>query len=312
MPTLSVFTPAYNRANTIGRTYESLCRQTSKDFEWIIIDDGSTDNTRELVRSWLMPSSIEEKGNAIIGYSADQPWLHIHYCYKENGGLHTGYNKAIELIDTELCVCIDSDDYMPDDAVAIILETWKKKGNDNLAGIIGCDYIIGDTKPIGGDLPEEVGTCHFLDLQYKYHHHGDTKMVLRTSLLKPIAPMHSYPGEKNFNPIYLYMLIDPNLEYIIINKNLCFVDYQPTGMSVNIYNQFRNSPRSFAALRRVSMTHPRTPFYKKLKDAIHTVSSAIFAKDFGIIRQSPMPITTILVSPLGVLLNLYLRKKTSK
>jgi hypothetical protein len=124
--------------------------------------------------------------------------------------------------------------------------------------------------------------------------------------------MHSYPGEKNFNPIYLYMLIDPKLKYIIINKNLCFVDYQPTGMSMNLYNQFRNSPRSFAALRRVSMTHPCTPFYKKIKDAIHTVSSAIFAKDFSIIRQSPMPITTLFVSPIGLLLNLYLRKKTSK
>jgi glycosyltransferase involved in cell wall biosynthesis len=177
MTTLTVFTPTYNRAYTISRTYESLCRQTCHDFEWIIIDDGSSDNTRELVSKWLKPSSLVEKGNELIGYSAEQPWLHIHYCYKENGGLHTGYNKALELIDTELCVCIDSDDFMPDDAVAIILETWKQKGNDDLAGIIGCDFLVGDTKSIGGDLPEEVGTCHFLDLQYKYHHCGDTKMV---------------------------------------------------------------------------------------------------------------------------------------
>ena len=295
MATLTVYTPAYNRAHTLGRTYESLLRQTSHDFEWLIIDDGSTDNTKEIVDQWTAEAKLP-----------------IRYVYKENGGLHTTYNSAIENIDTELCVCIDSDDFMPDDAVEIILNTWQARGNDGLAGIIGCDYVIADTKPIGGALPEAVGTCHFLDLQYKYHHHGDTKMVLRTALLKEVAPMHSYPGEKNFNPIYLYMLLDPKLEYIIINKNLCFVDYQPTGMSVNIYNQFRNSPRSFAALRRVSMQHPLTPYSKKLKDAIHTVSCAIFANDFGIIRQSPMPLTTLLLTPLGVLLNLFLRLKTKK
>ena len=77
MKTLTVFTPAYNRAHTIGRTYESLLRQTCKDFEWLVIDDGSTDNTRELVEGWIKESIIP-----------------IRYIYKENGGLYTGYNTA--------------------------------------------------------------------------------------------------------------------------------------------------------------------------------------------------------------------------
>lgn len=100
MKTLTVFTPTYNRAHTLGRTYESLLRQTDQDFEWLVIDDGSTDNTRRLVQGWIAEDKIP-----------------IRYIHKENGGLYTGYNTAYANIETELCVCIDSDDYMPDDAV---------------------------------------------------------------------------------------------------------------------------------------------------------------------------------------------------
>ena len=94
---ITVFTPTYNRAYILPKCYESLCHQTCKDFEWLIIDDGSTDGTKELVARW------QAHGN---GYP-------IRYIYKQNGGLHTGYNTAIANMDTELSVCIDSDDSMP-------------------------------------------------------------------------------------------------------------------------------------------------------------------------------------------------------
>ena len=142
--TLTVFTPSYNRADLLPRGYEALLRQTSHDFCWIIIDDGSKDNTRELVRSWFEPTSMKEDGDHIIGVSKDAPWLQMHYCYKENGGLHTGYNKAIELMDSEICVCIDSDDFMPDDAVETILTEWSACKIKGLIGIIGRDcYLDG-------------------------------------------------------------------------------------------------------------------------------------------------------------------------
>ena len=100
MPLLTVFTPAYNRAHTLPRTYESLCRQDCKDFIWLIIDDGSTDNTSELVKEWM------SKDNG----------FEIRYIYKENGGMHTAHNVAYEHIDTELNTCIDSDDKLAEGA----------------------------------------------------------------------------------------------------------------------------------------------------------------------------------------------------
>ena len=110
MQTLTVFTPAYNRAHTIGRTYKSLCSQKCKDFVWLIVDDGSTDNTAELVKDWI------SKDNG----------FEIQYIYKENGGMHTAHNVAYRNIHTELNTCIDSDDALSENAVEKIINKWKQ------------------------------------------------------------------------------------------------------------------------------------------------------------------------------------------
>ena len=122
MPTLTVFTPAYNRAHTITRTYESLCRQTCKDFTWLVVDDGSTDGTRALIEQWIAAGVID-----------------IRYIYQANQGMHGAHNTAYRNITTELNTCIDSDDYMPDDAVQQIVDFWKAHGSDRYAGIIALD-----------------------------------------------------------------------------------------------------------------------------------------------------------------------------
>ena len=85
MPTLTVFTPSYNRAHTLSRTYESLCRQSCKDFKWLVIDDGSTDNTRQLVASWIDQLQLTEDFSGCCSSGFE-----ISYIWKENGGLQTG------------------------------------------------------------------------------------------------------------------------------------------------------------------------------------------------------------------------------
>lgn len=274
---LTVFSPAYNRADLLPRGYNALCLQTCHDFKWLIIDDGSIDNTRSLCESWISRDSIKFTENGFEGYSKDASWLHIRYEYKVNGGLHTGYNKAIELMDTEICVCIDSDDYMPNDAVATIVDFWEKKGSKKLAGFIGLDYYDGKDEPIGGYLEEVTDPIHLVELKTKLHHNGDTKIVLRVDLLKEVAPQPTYDGEKNFNPIYMIMLIDQKLPFLTINKNLCFVDYQETGMAANIFRQYVNSPNSFAALRLVEMRQPCISYKRYIIENLHYVSNKFLA-----------------------------------
>lgn len=292
MKTITIFTPTYNRANTLGRTYKSLCYQTCKDFEWLIVDDGSTDNTSKLVEQWIVEADFV-----------------IRYIYKENGGLYTGYNTAYANIETELNVCIDSDDYMPNNAVEIIINHWRKYGSDKYAGIIGLDFYHNINKPIGGYFPNELKEVFLLDLTTKKIHFGDVKQVLRTDLIKSVAPLIGFPDEKNFNPYYLFIQICDDFPLLVLNENLCYVEYQQTGMSRNIINQYFNSPRSFAKSRIIEMGLKRSTLKFKIKSAIHYVAECFISNDKNWLKKSPEKLITLLVFPIGLLLYLYLRFK---
>ncbi len=294
MKTLTVFTPTYNRAHLLRRLYESLVTQSCQDFEWLVIDDGSTDFTRQLVESFIAEGRIP-----------------VRYIYKENGGLYTGYNVAYANIATELCVCIDSDDFMPDDAVEIIVSTWREKGSDRLAGLIGLDCYLDSMQPIGGRFPEGLGEVYFLDLYTRNIHRGDSKVVTRTELMRSVAPMTGYAGEKNFNPVYMLLQVADNYPFIAVNECLCIVDYQlgADSMSENIYRQYVDSPRSFAKLRRLEMTLRRSTWNNNLRCAVHYVSSCILAGDKDWLGSSPRKVLTLLAAIPGWMLAGYIRHK---
>ena len=295
MKTLTIFTQSYNRAHTLPRTYESLLRQTSKDFEWLVVDDGSTDNTRELVDGWINEAHIP-----------------IRYIHKENGGLYTGYNTAYANIDTELCVCVDSDDFMPDDAVEIIVGHWRKYGSEKYAGITGLDFFLNG-EPIGGYFPENLKEGHLIDLTLYKIHRGDTKQVMRTELMKKVSPQVGFAGEKNFNPSYMLLQVDDDYPSLFINKNLCFVEYQEgDSMSASIFKQYLNSPRSFAKMRLLSMSLKRHTFPNLIRTCIHYNSSCIIAGDSEWLSNSPRKFLTVATRPLGWLLTKYIRYKAIK
>lgn len=295
MKTLTVFTPTYNRAHTLERLYRSLCAQTCQDFDWLVIDDGSTDETAGLVQSFV-----------------DEGRITIRYIYKENGGLYTGYNVAYETIETELNVCIDSDDAMPADAVEIILRTWKEKGSRRFAGIIGLDSFMKNRNPIGGAFPEDLEECYLLDLYTSKIHRGDTKQVMRTDLMKTVAPMVGVPGEKNFNPIYMLLQVCDDYPLITVNQPLCLVEYQQDdSMSRNIWRQYVDSPRSFAKLRRLEMSLKRSSLWNRFRSAVHYVAECRIAKNPDWLKESPDKLLTFLAIIPGIGLFYQIRKKVS-
>lgn len=296
MVPITVFTPTYNRAHLLSRCYDGMKAQTDKSFIWMIIDDGSADNTEEVVRGW-----IQENDD-----------FQIQYYRKENGGLHTAYNEAISHIETELCVCIDSDDYMPDDAIEKILNSWKKNGSEDVAGIVGLDY---DTEGnVIGDLLPDQKSVNLIDLltgKYKINN-GDRTNVVRTELYKKYAPMKVFPGEKNFNPHYLHLQISREYDFLVLNENLRFVEYQPGGMSNSMWKQYKSSPHSFAETRKLYLSFPGTGFKFKLRHSIHFTSSCILARDLSMLRETPHKLALALAFPMGLALSIIIRFKAKK
>ena len=291
MKKLTVFTPTYNRAYCLHHCYESLKRQTSDNFIWLLIDDGSTDYTEQLVTSWINENVIE-----------------IRYHKQENQGMHGAHNKAYELIDTELNVCIDSDDYMLDDAVEQIITFWNKYGSDKVSGIIG---LNSDPEGgiIGSRFPENLKTSTLFDLYNKHGVSGDKKLVYRTELIRP----HPYPlfkNEKYVGLAYKYFKLDEHYELLLMNEEICCVEYLADGSSRNMLKQYRSNPNGFAFYRKELMKLPFVSLLFKYKQSIHYVSSSLISKNYNLIRESPCKILTFLAIPFGVLLYYYVIRKT--
>lgn len=290
--TLTVFTPAYNRGYIIHNCYESLCRQTCKDFVWLVIDDGSTDDTAELIKGW------QEKENG----------FEIKYIYKENGGMHTAHNTAYQNIDTELNVCIDSDDYMPDDAVEKIINFWTKYGSNDYAGLVGLDATY-DNKIIGTKFPVSLKSTT-LSRYYENGGKGDKKLVYRTELMKKYPPYPVFEGEKYVSLGYKYLLCDQEYELLVLNEILCNVEYQEDGSSKNMFSQYLRNPQGFAFIRKVDMIYKKG-IKNHIKSCIHYVSSSIISRNRHFISESPKKFLTVLSIPFGIVLTVYIKRKAT-
>lgn len=292
MPALTIFTPAYNRAYSIHLCYESLCRQTCKDFVWLVVDDGSTDNTAELIKEW------QKRDNG----------FEIRYVYKENGGMHTAHNTAYENIDTELNVCIDSDDYMTDNAVELIINCWSENKSDELAGIIALDV---DTKGniIGKELPTDTNTTTLIGY-YENGGAGDKKLVYRTDVIKSVPPYPEFEGEKYVGLAYKYHLIDKKYKLFIVNEPICVVEYREDGSSVNMYRQYLKNPKGFAFFRKNEMLCTSSK-KRCFIECVHYVSSSIISKNKNFLKESPKKLFTVCAVPLGIALTLYIKIKSN-
>ena len=286
---LTIFTPAYNRAHTLPRTYESLRRQDNKDFLWLIVDDGSQDDTAELVKQW----------------QAAENGFEIRYIYKENGGMHTAHNTAYENIDTELNVCIDSDDCLADGAVEKILAKWQKVKDQGYAGLIGLDADMEDNL-IGKGFPEGLKETT-LSGYYAAGGSGDKKQVYRTDVIKQYLPYPVFEGERYVALAYVYRQIDQEYKLAVLDEVLCNVDYQPDGHGAGMWREYVRSPKGFAVWRKLCMQYPESK--KRLfVDCVHYVSSSIISKNRAFLSESPRKGWTLMAVPFGWLLTVYVKR----
>ena len=294
MALITVFTPLYNRLNTLCRTYDSLRKQTCFDFEWLIIDDGSTDDPYDTIRQWIK----EEENFA------------IRYIHKENGGMHTAHNVAYENIHTELNVCIDSDDYMPKNAIQLIVDCWESCKDSGFAGIIALDFADATKRVIGKELPSNKDSIT-LSGYYENGGLGDKKLIYRTDIIRETPPYPVFDGEKYVSLAYKYHLIDEKYELKILNECVCIVDYQLDGSTNNMYRQYLNNPRGFAFWRKEQMRHNKT-MKQQFKTCVHYVSSSMISKNKDYVKESPLKAMTVFATPFGIVLYWFIRFKSKK
>jgi len=226
MPTLTVFTPTYNRAHTLPRVYESLCRQTVRDFLWLVIDDGSIDDTRALVRHWQAEADFR-----------------IDYGYQPNRGKHNAHNAAVARATTELFCILDSDDELLPHAVERITGAWKNATAEERARIAGIWTLCAD--PIGnvidGGFDKEVFDASLQELRYRERMNKELLPTFVTRVLREHPFPETPAGVCPYVPeAYVWTRITRSRPLRFLNVP-CRVYHRGDGLTAQARNEYRVS-----------------------------------------------------------------------
>lgn len=229
---VTVFTPIYNRAYIINNLYQSLRRQTNKEFEWIIIDDGSQDNIIEMVNKW-----IEMDNNEFV----------IRFYSVDNGGKHRTINKAVKIAQGDAFFIVDSDDYIADDAIEWIDDKWRNiRDDEGFAGIAGLKMLKNGQLIGSGKLTfEEYVDATNLERE-KYNLDGDKAEVYKTEILRKF-PFPEYENENFVTEAVVWNKIAyEGYKIRWFNKVIYMCDYLEDGLTKNLRKAVENSPRGHA------------------------------------------------------------------
>ena len=212
---ITVFTPTYNRRELLKRCYNSLEKQTNKKFIWLIIDDGSVDNTKGCI------DSIKEKAS-----------FGIEYYYQQNGGKHRAHNNAVKQCKSEYFLILDSDDILDEKCIETLYKKIELiKDKDNISGIIGNRFELDKKDVIGSTMPDGKYLSG-IELYQKYRFYGDTLRLYKTNILKDFL----FPEVENEKFMYenvIFDKIDSKYKMYTIGDKLYYCEYQDDGYTKN-------------------------------------------------------------------------------
>lgn len=280
----TLFTPTYNRAHLLPTLFQSLEIQPIKDFEWLIIDDGSVDNTEEIVQGLILKASFA-----------------IRYIKQENGGKHSAFNRAIEEANSDWFVCIDSDDPLTPDAL-INMEKACAMVDSNAAGFVG--VCISPEGVLLENRIKEPFYSDTIDVRDKYHYWGEPE-VYRLSILKQYR-FPIFKGEKFITEAILFDQLTLKNKLLYTNFPMQIKEYLPGGLTDNQTKIRVNSPNGTLAYYRLRYHMSRKLIYK-LKALVNYNRFLIHAKINRVALVDPVLKRSYLVSPIALLL--YLKDK---
>lgn len=280
---VTVITPTYNRKKYLKRLYNSLCNQTVKNFKWLIVDDGSTDLTKQQVESFI-----------------DEGLLDIIYLEKENGGKHTALNLGIQYIHSPLTFIVDSDDILTKNAIELIQKDYEKILSPKYCGLV---YLRGydKAKVIGTKFVKE-GYANLNSIRFKQHISGDKAEVWKTTYLKRY-PFPEFEGEKFIGEHLVWCQLSEKYDMYVKNDIIYITEYLPNGLT-NMGRKLRiQCPLGGMASSQI-LTKRGYPIKTRIKNSILYTSYGFFAKKKikEILEYDLYNIFIILMLPFGYLL----------
>lgn len=289
---ITIFTPTYNRGNLLNRIYESLKAQTVQDFEWLIVDDGSSDNTEEIVNSWICEQAIN-----------------IRYIRKKNGGKHTAFNMGVQNAEGELFFCVDSDDFVPENCVENILKAWNGTNVGCVAGIIGMKTDT-DGKFLCGFFPKAITTSTMYDLAQKHQCYGEKSLIYKTEILKKV-PYPEIEGEKFVTECVVYDRIDQEYTMLLLKEVLTICEYQPDGLTGTIFSTMLKNPTGYKIYykQRIDMA---ITLKERIGYIIRYNAFDILSGDTNYDYCGKHKLLTMALRPMGWLLTKYYNYKKKK
>lgn len=248
---ITILTPTFNRAHLLPRLFESLTHQTDFNFEWLVIDDGSTDGTSDLFA-----------GKTFL--SAPFP---IRYYQQENGGKHRALNAGVKQAKGDFIFIADSDDWLLPQSVAIVgLHTSAIADDNTFAGVAGLD-VFDDERIVGTGLPQDIIDCNAMDVRYRYHVDGDLKEVFKTTVLQEF-PFPEIQDEKFCPEQLVWFRIAQKYKLRYFNTPIYVAEYQPNGITASIIRVRMLAPQA-TCMMYAEMLAYKIPFKEKIKAAIN-------------------------------------------
>jgi glycosyltransferase involved in cell wall biosynthesis len=290
---ITIFTPTYNRAFVLHKLYNSLLMQTVNEFIWIIVDDGSVDNTFELIEKWKKDDKIK-----------------IEYYKQENSGKSWAHNIGVELTNTELFTCVDSDDYLSVTAVEEIKKCWDyRDSTKNIIGIIAFKgHSIGDTLTTLKN--NSICSSTLRDAYRKHGLRGDTMLIFDTHVIKRYK-FPRFSGEKFVPEAFLYDQIDQDGEMLVYRKILYLCEYLEDGYSKHMAQLLFNNPKGYLAYIKQRLLFDKS-INERVTDTIRYTAICLSNREDRFIKKSVYPILTILTLPLASLFYVLRYRKYDK
>lgn len=268
MAKVCVFTPTYNRADLLQALFQSLCEQTVNDFEWLIVDDGSTDGTAEIVTEFRRQARFA-----------------IRYIYKENGGKQRAVNLALSICECPIFFCVDSDDHLISDAIESILRLWPEiESRDDLAGLISLRGTTVDT-PLGSWMPSGVDEANSWDLYYELGFTGDASLIYKTDVAKDY-PYPVVDGERFISECISSNEIAKRYSMKLLNRILVVGEYQKGGLTDQSFRLIVENPQGYCLVKRQSV-EMSAHFLQKCYHTCLYLAAARIAKKKSYVRTAP-------------------------